>query len=68
MRDLAMNKLTQKIRHFLREEEGLTMVEYAVAGSLLVLAVGTIFTDLGTAIKNGISTIINNIGGGSTGQ
>ncbi|MGR6035509.1 MAG: Flp family type IVb pilin [Candidatus Nitrosoglobus sp.] len=62
-----MNKLTQKIRHFLRDEEGLTMVEYAVAGSLITLAAAAAFTNLGNAITSAINTIIGKMGGGAGG-
>ncbi|KKK89236.1 hypothetical protein LCGC14_2735150, partial [marine sediment metagenome] len=39
-----------KIKKFLEEEEGLTTVEYAVAGALVSVAVVTAFTELGDAI------------------
>ena len=42
------------IKRFLKEEEGLTTVEYAIAGSLVGLAVVTAFTDLGTAVGGAI--------------
>ena len=47
-----------KIMNFLREEEGLTAVEYAIAGGLVGLAVVTAFTDLGTAVGAVITNII----------
>jgi len=43
---------------FLRDEEGLTMVEYAVAGSLVAAAAVIAFTDLGTAITNKITLLV----------
>lgn len=46
------------IMTFLRDEEGLTTVEYAIAGSLVGAAVVTAFTDLGTAVKNVILGLI----------
>jgi pilus assembly protein Flp/PilA len=67
MKDLAMNKLTQKIRHFLRDEEGLTMVEYAVAGSLVTVAAAAAFTSLGDAVASAITTMISKMGGGAGG-
>ena len=45
------------ITNFLREEEGLTTVEYAVAGSLIALAVVTAFDSLGTAVGDVITDI-----------
>jgi pilus assembly protein Flp/PilA len=51
----------EKMLNFLRDEEGLTTVEYAVAGSLVALALVTAFTDLGeqvTAVIDGLTTAI----------
>jgi pilus assembly protein Flp/PilA len=47
---------------FLRDEEGLTMVEYAVAGSLITLACVLSFTALGGAVKAKIDAITGAIG------
>lgn len=49
--------LKQKLLAFLRDEEGLTTVEYAVAGGLISLAVVAAFTALGT----NVGTIITQI-------
>jgi pilus assembly protein Flp/PilA len=38
------------VRAFLREEEGLTMVEYAIAGALVAAATVTAFTGLGSSV------------------
>ena len=51
------------ILDFLRDEEGLTTVEYAVAGSLVAAAVVTAFSDLGTAVGDSVNTITEDIGG-----
>ncbi|NCF64146.1 MAG: Flp family type IVb pilin [Gammaproteobacteria bacterium] len=39
------------IVRFLREEEGLTTVEYAIAGGLVGAAVVAAFVDLGDAVE-----------------
>jgi len=55
---------------FLRDEEGLTMVEYAVAGGLITLTAVTAFTDLGTNVAakiENIATTVANAGGGGFG-
>ncbi len=52
-----MKNFKEKVVAFLRDEEGLELSEYAVAGSLIVLAVVTAFTDLGTAIGDAIEEI-----------
>jgi len=50
-----------KLFAFIREEEGLTAVEYAVAGGLVSLAVVAAFTNLGTAIQLRIEALIDAI-------
>ncbi len=42
---------------FLRDEEGLTTVEYAIAGTLIGLAVVTAFTQLGESVGDSINAI-----------
>lgn len=54
-----MSKLIQ----FLREEEGLTTVEYAIAGGLVGAAVIAGFQLLGTNVGNVINAIANALGG-----
>ena len=44
--------MKEALMNFLRDEEGLTTVEYAVAGALVAAAVVLAFTNLGTAVKN----------------
>jgi pilus assembly protein Flp/PilA len=58
--------MKEKLVAFLRDEEGLTTVEYAVAGSLIALAVVTAFTQLGTQVGAVIDEIKTAIGGGAT--
>ena len=43
---------------FLKDEEGLTMVEYAIAGALVSIAAVTAFTDLGTAVATRIAALV----------
>ncbi|HYQ72615.1 MAG TPA: Flp family type IVb pilin [Gammaproteobacteria bacterium] len=52
-----------KVKNFLREEEGLTTVEYAVAGSLIAAAVIGAFQLLGVQVGVVISGICTSIGG-----
>ena len=51
--------MQNSIKRFVLEEEGLTMVEYAIAGSLVGLACVLAFTNLGNAIAGAIQNIIN---------
>ena len=50
--------MQSEIKKFLKEEDGLTMVEYAIAGSLVGLACVLAFTNLGNAIAGAIDAII----------
>jgi len=43
---------------FLADEDGLTMVEYAVAGALIVTSAVTAFTSLGTAVVTRITALV----------
>ena len=45
------------IYSFVEEEHGLTTVEYAIAGALIVAAGTTVFTTLGTAISTRINEL-----------
>ena len=50
-----MKSLKKFLIDFYQDEEGLTTVEYAVAGALVAAAVVTAFTDLGEEVGNTIS-------------
>jgi len=52
-----MRTFTSWLRSFLRDEEGLTTVEYAIAGTLVGLAVITAFTQLGETVGNSINSM-----------
>lgn len=47
----------RKLEQFIKEEEGLTTVEYAVAGTLIGLAVIAAFTQLGETVGDSINAI-----------
>ena len=49
--------MREKLLAFLRDEEGLTTVEYAIAGGLVGAAVIVAFTDLGTQVGRVIGLI-----------
>ncbi|WP_417529688.1 Flp family type IVb pilin [Marinobacter lipolyticus] len=52
-----MKNFKEKVVQFIRDEEGLELSEYAVAGSLIVLGAVAAFTLLG----GNIATVIDNI-------
>ncbi len=53
-----MKNYVEAVSAFIRDEEGLTVVEYAVAGGVLAGAIVIAFSGFGTAIQTKISTII----------
>ena len=59
--------LKEKLIALVKEEEGLTTVEYAIAGSLVAAAVVTAFTELGSTVCTEIGAIIGELGGTATG-
>jgi pilus assembly protein Flp/PilA len=52
-----MKNIVASIKTFLQEEEGLTTVEYAVAGTLIALAVVAAFSQLGNSVGDSINEI-----------
>jgi pilus assembly protein Flp/PilA len=62
-----MKHMGKYLTAFLRDEEGLTMVEYAVAGTLITLACVAAFTGLGTAVSTQIDAIVTTLTGGGGG-
>jgi pilus assembly protein Flp/PilA len=62
--ETIMKSITKKLRSFVREEDGLTTVEYAVAGGLIALAVVGAFQALGVSVGGVITGIDTAISGG----
>ena len=58
-----MKKFIANIKSFLRNEEGLTIVEYAVAGALISAAAVGAFTALGGTVTTVITGINTALGG-----
>lgn len=52
-----MKNLNNMLKAFWQEETGLTMVEYAVAGTLITLGAAAAFTGLGNAVTGRITAI-----------
>ena len=57
-----MNIKTMLI-NFIKDEEGLTMVEYAIAGALVAGGAAAAFTLLGTTISDSMGTLTSFIPG-----
>jgi len=51
------------LKSFARKQRGLTTVEYAVAGGLIVAGLVAAFTALGTRVETIIKTITTALGG-----
>lgn len=60
--DMNIQSIKEAVRKFARDEDGLTMVEYAVAGGLVTLGAVAAFTELGTAIAAKIRELIGAMG------
>ena len=62
-----MSKIVEKIGAFLRDEEGLTMVEYAIAGALVAAGSVAAFSNLGTEVTTRINSLCGYVKNGSAG-
>ncbi len=58
-----MQNFKQSLIEFWKDEEGLTTVEYAIAGSLVGAAVVAAFTDLGGAVGDTIDDLTGIVDG-----
>jgi pilus assembly protein Flp/PilA len=47
---------------FLKDEQGLTMVEYAIAGALVAAVGAAVFTTLGQNVSSQISSLAVDVG------
>jgi len=47
---------------FFKDEQGLTMVEYAIAGALVAAVGAAVFTTLGTNVSSQISSLAVDVG------
>ncbi|HZD54537.1 MAG TPA: Flp family type IVb pilin [Woeseiaceae bacterium] len=50
--------MKKRVARFLRDEEGLTIVEYAVAAGLITAAAVTAFTNLGAQVARIIGSLV----------
>ncbi|WP_137804569.1 Flp family type IVb pilin [Pseudomonas sp. G(2018)] len=60
---MILQTIKASVVKFVRDEDGLTIVEYAVAGGLITLAVAAGFTSLGTAITGQLGRLATCVGG-----
>ncbi len=64
---MTIQTIKRAMLKFAKDEDGLTIVEYAVAGGLITAAVVLAFTDLGAAVRTRINGLTTAIGGTPTG-
>jgi|APCry1669189369_1035219.scaffolds.fasta_scaffold20449_2 pilus assembly protein Flp/PilA len=55
--------LMQEFRSMIRDEKGLSVTEYAVAGGLVAAVAAAAFTTLGSNISSKINSIATTVGG-----
>jgi pilus assembly protein Flp/PilA len=60
-----MNSLKTALIALWKDEEGLTMVEYAIAGALIAAGAAVAFSDLGKAVSTQIMTLSSWVSTGS---
>ena len=58
---MIMQTIKASVLKFIKDEDGLTIVEYAVAGGLITAVVVTAFTLLGGAVDTRIRGLCNSI-------
>lgn len=57
-----MRKFAYAVRDFLRDEDGLTMVEYAIAGGLIAATGAAIFLAVGGEVNRAMTSIETELG------
>ncbi|UCO96648.1 Flp family type IVb pilin [Metapseudomonas lalkuanensis] len=62
---MTFQSVKTSVMKFVKDEDGLTIVEYAVAGGLITAAVVTAFTLLGGEVDTKIRAICQAIKGGA---
>ncbi|WP_223512239.1 Flp family type IVb pilin [Pseudomonas sp. GL-R-26] len=62
---MIMQTIKASVVKFIKDEDGLTVVEYAVAGGLVTALVVTIFTNLGLAVQTKMQSLCTKINGGT---
>ena len=60
---MIMQTIKASVVKFIKDEDGLTIVEYAVAGGLITLAVAAGFTSLGSGISAQLTRLTTCVGG-----
>lgn len=56
-----MKKIIKHVKDFWNDEEGLSAVEYVIAGALIVALLVTGLTTLGTGLKAKLNTLLTSL-------
>ena len=62
---MNLQTITTSINKFAKDEDGLTIVEYAVAGGLVTVAVAAMFVLLGGEVNTRITALCAAVKGGA---
>ncbi|HEY9277255.1 MAG TPA: Flp family type IVb pilin [Methylotenera sp.] len=54
-----MKKLYSGIQRFIRDEEGVTAIEYALIAALIAVVIITAVTNTGTEVQNVFNKVVN---------
>ncbi|UIJ41382.1 Flp family type IVb pilin [Vibrio kanaloae] len=57
-----MDKFLNNCKDFMKDEEGLTVIEYVIGAALLVLGLTTVFSGLGTTLADKLNEIVEDVG------
>lgn len=60
---MNLQAIKSSVMKFIKDEEGLTIVEYAVAGGLITVAVAAAFVTLGTEVETNIKDLCKAVNG-----
>ncbi|GLZ89056.1 hypothetical protein Pres01_51070 [Metapseudomonas resinovorans] len=60
---MTFEAIKTSVMKFLKDEDGLTIVEYAVAGGLITAAVAATFTALGLGVEARMNIVCAAVGG-----
>jgi pilus assembly protein Flp/PilA len=63
--EMTLQTIKASLLKFAKDEEGLTIVEYAVAGGLITVAVAAAFVTLGGQVNTKITALCTAVNGGA---
>ncbi len=63
--EMTLQTIKASVLKFVKDEDGLTIVEYAVAGGLITVAVAAAFVTLGGQVNTKITALCTAVNGGN---